>query len=44
MEKEYYIPYKNSMEKLIELLQGTLSVYVTNNTYTKGPGNPALGE
>lgn len=44
MEKEYYIPYKNSMEKLIELLQGTLSVYVTNNTYTKGPGNPVLGE
>lgn len=44
MEKEYYIPYKNSMEKLIELLQGTLNVYVTNNTYTKGPGNPVLGE
>ena len=44
MEKEYYIPYKNSMEKLIELLQGTLSVYVTNNTSTKGPGNSALGE
>lgn len=44
MEKDYYIPYKNSMEKLIELLQGTLSVYVTNNTYTKGPGNPVVGE
>ena len=44
MEKEYYIPYKNSMEKLIELLQGTLNVYVTNNTSTKGPGNSALGE
>lgn len=44
MEKDYYIPYKNSMEKLIELLQGTLSVYVTNNTSTKGPGNSALGE
>lgn len=44
MEKEYYIPYKNSMEKLIELLQGTLNVYVTNSTSTKGPGNSALGE
>ena len=44
MEKEYYIPYKNSMAKLIELLQGTLNVYVTNNTSTKGPGNSALGE
>ncbi len=47
IEKEYYQPYKTSLESIIDLLKGTLSVSVTNAVQISNisqPGSPGLGQ